>query len=143
MAKIILTESQFKKIVSVIKEQEESVFKLTDVDGEVDEVGNGSLDFLLYLMGEDNEGNEVNKTLELVIDFTVEESEPSTYDYPGYGGGYDWDIVSARQVDPEQKQLNLEDIKSLYKNSMIVKLIEEKIENVIDNYEPEYDPYDD
>lgn len=142
MTKILLTESQFKKIVKVIREQEESVFKLIDVDGEVVEVGDGSLYFDLYLMGEDNQGQEVNKKLELVIDFTIEDSESTTYDDPGNGGGYDWEIVSAKQIEPEMKVLNLEQIKSLYDSSAVITFIGKQVDKTMEEYEDQDDDDD-
>lgn len=143
MTKIILTESQLKKIVKVIREQEESVFKLTDVDGDLGDVGNGTLEFTLYLIGEDNEGNDMSKTIELSIDFTVGDSEESSYDSPGYGGELDWEITSATQVDPEEKELDSDDIMSLSKNSMVVNFLQKKLDLVMEDYdESDYDETD-
>lgn len=148
MKKIVITESQLIKMRDVLKEQESPVFKMTDVDGDVTSLNNDSLEFELILMGEDQNGDDLNKTINLEISLDIEDSEPRTNDHPGYGGGYEWDIVSARQTEPEEKELTEDDIMALYSNSMIVKHIEDKVSLAMDNYEgqdnrPEYDPNDD
>lgn len=147
MKKIILTESQISQIRGVLKEQQESVFILKDVDGEIMSLNDDSIEFDLYLSGEDQNGDEVNKTIQLGISLTIEDSEPSSYDHPDSGGGFEWEITSAVQNEPEQKELTEDDIKALYSNSMIINLIEKKVTTAMEEHEgpdnePQYDPND-
>jgi hypothetical protein len=155
MKKIILTESQIIQIRNVLKEQEEpqqpqdgEVFTLVDIDGQLIKIYQGTIEYEILLMGQDQNENEIDKLINLVISFSVEPIEQATYDYPGGGGDIEWTIESARQTEPEEKDLSKENIDALLNNSMISKYLETHIDNAIENedtsdYGPDPDDFRD
>ena len=140
MNKIIITESQLKRIIEGFKDQEkEDNTEYFDWELELWHFGSRSGTFTITMFDENAEEYDYENAKIFEIDFKYSTApyEAPTRDYPGYGGGVEeWYVTGIRMTQPEKKELDVSFADLFTGDPKISEAMNDAIDDAYNDYDP-------